>query len=152
MSGLFPWANIRKHKATVEIHTLLHLHGNISTFIRISEGKLHDVNVLDEITSEAGVFYVFDRGYLDFARLYRFTLSAAFFVTRTKHNVVTLLSPRGREHRVRSDQIMVLATIGSARAPGRTAAHQLRLRRNQPPPRVSPPPTLLPARFSMTGA
>src|ERR1022692_1899941 len=82
--ALFPWAKFRKHKAAVKMHTLLDLHGNIPTFIRISDGKLHDVNVLDDIAMEAGAFYVFDRGYLDFARLYRFTLSAAFFVTRTK--------------------------------------------------------------------
>ena len=116
---LFPWAKFRKHKAAVKMHTLLDLHGNIPTFIRISDGKLHDVNVLDEITIEAGAFYVFDRGYLDFARLYRFTLSAAFFVTRTKENVVL---QRRYSHSVdkstgvRSDQTVVLGTIGSAQA------------------------------------
>jgi hypothetical protein len=116
---LFPWAKFRKHKAAVKMHTLLDLHGNIPTFIRISDGKLHDVNVLDEITLEAGAFYVFDRGYLDFARLYRFTLSAAFFVTRTKENVVLqrrYSHPVDKSTGVRSDQTVVLATIGSAKA------------------------------------
>jgi len=117
--ALFPWAKFRKHKAAVKMHTLLDLHGNIPTFIRISDGKLHDVNVLDDIDFEAGAFYVFDRGYLDFARLYRFTLSAAFFVTRTKENVVL---QRRYSHSVdqgtgvRSDQTVVLATYGSAHA------------------------------------
>ena len=71
--ALFPWASFRKHKAAVKMHTLLDLHGNIPTFIRISNGKLHDVNVLDDIPIEAGAFYVIDRGYLDFGRLYRLT-------------------------------------------------------------------------------
>ena len=117
--SLFPWAKFRKHKAAVKMHTLLDLHGNIPTFIRISDGKLHDVNVLDDIAMEAGAFYVFDRGYLDFARLYRFTLSAAFFVTRTKENVVLqrrYSHPVDKSTGVRSDQTVVLTTSESARA------------------------------------
>src|ERR1035438_7879687 len=117
--ALFPWARFRKHKAAVKMHTLLDLHGNIPTFIRISDGKLHDVNVLDDIAMEAGAFYVFDRGYLDFARLYRFTLSAAFFVTRTKENVVLqrrYSHPVDKSTGVRSDQTVVLTTSESARA------------------------------------
>jgi transposase len=117
--ALFPWAKFRKHKAAVKMHTLLDLHGNIPTFIRISDGKLHDVNVLDDIVIEVGAFYVFDRGYLDFARLYRFTLSTAFFVTRTKENVVLqrrYSHPVDHSTGVRSDQTVVLATIESARA------------------------------------
>ena len=117
--ALFPWAKFRKHKAAVKMHTLLDLHGNIPTFIRISDGKLHDVNVLDDIVVEAGAFYVFDRGYLDFARLHRFTLSAAFFVTRTKENVLLqrrYSHPVDKSTGVRSDQTVVLATIDSARA------------------------------------
>src|ERR1039457_3758529 len=117
--SLFPWARFRKHKAAVKMHTLLDLHGNIPTFIRISDGKLHDVNVLDDIAMEAGAFYVFDRGYLDFARLYRFTLSAAFFVTRTKENVVLqrrYSHPVDKSTGVRSDQTVVLTTSESARA------------------------------------
>jgi transposase len=70
------------------MHTLLDLHGNIPTFIRITDGKVHDVNILDEILPEAGAFYVMDRGYVDFERLYVFVLSAAFFVVRTKSNVL----------------------------------------------------------------
>ena len=72
--SLFPWARFRKHKAAVKMHTLLDLHGNIPTFIRITDGKVHDVNILDEILPEAGAFYVMDRGYIDFERLYLFTL------------------------------------------------------------------------------
>ena len=66
---LFPWARFRKHKAAVKMHTLLNLHGNIATFISITDGKVHDVNILDEIMPEAGAFYVMDRGYVDFIRL-----------------------------------------------------------------------------------
>jgi len=115
--ALFPWARFRKRKAAVKMHTLLDLRGNIPTFIRISDGKLHDVNVLDDIPIEAGAFYVMDRGYLDFERLYRLTLSSAFFVTRTKENV--LLQRRyshlvDKNTGVRSDQTVILTTIGSA--------------------------------------
>ena len=115
--ALFPWAKFRKRKAAVKMHTLLDLHGNIPVFIRISDGKLHDVNVLDDIAIESGAFYVFDRGYLDFARLYRFTLAAAFFVTRTKENVV--LQRRysrsvDKSSGVRVDQTVVLGSYGSA--------------------------------------
>ena len=74
--SLFPWAKFRKYKAAVKMHTLLDLRGNIPTFIRITDGKVHDVNILDEILPEAGAFYVMDRGYVDFERLYIFTLSA----------------------------------------------------------------------------
>ena len=81
--SLFPWAKFRKHKAAVKMHTLLDLHGNIPTFIRITDGKVHDVNILDEIMPEAGAFYVMDRGYIDFERLFVFTLCSAFFVVRT---------------------------------------------------------------------
>jgi len=115
---LFPWAKFRKHKGAVKMHTLLDLRGSIPTFIRISDGKLHDVNVLDEICFEAGAFYVVDRGYLDFERLYRITLSAAFFVVRTKQNVVLqrrYSRPVDKSTGVRSDQTVVLATFESAK-------------------------------------
>src|SRR2546422_6283026 len=79
--SLFPWAKFRKTKGAVKLHTLLDLHGNIPTFIRISDGKMHDVNILAEILPEAGAFYGIDRGYLDFERLYVFTLCSSFFVT-----------------------------------------------------------------------
>ncbi|MGA2219255.1 MAG: IS4 family transposase [Terracidiphilus sp.] len=117
--SLFPWARFRKRKAAVKMHTLLDLHGNIPTFIRVSDGKVHDVNILDEIGIEAGAFYVMDRGYIDFKRLHAFTLSLAFFVVRAKENV---LLQRRYSHSVdksigvRSDQTVVLATIGSASA------------------------------------
>lgn len=84
--SLFPWAPFRKHKAAVKLHTLLDLRGNIPTFISISSGKKHEVNVLDELLFEPGAFYVMDKGYLDFGRLYRLTQQAAFFVIRAKAN------------------------------------------------------------------
>jgi len=84
--SVFPWATFRKTKAAIKLHTLLDLRGNIPTFIHISDGKLHDVNVLDVLPLEAGAFYIMDRGYLDFGRLYSFTHAAAFFVTRSKSN------------------------------------------------------------------
>jgi hypothetical protein len=117
--SLFPWARFRKHKAAVKMHTLLDLHGNIPTFISITDGKVHDVNILDEILPEAGAFYVMDRGYVDFERLYEFTLSSAFFVVRTKSNV---LLQRRYSHAVdkttgvRSDHTVILTAIGSAKA------------------------------------
>jgi hypothetical protein len=115
--SLFPWAKFRKHKAAVKMHTLLDLHGNIPTFISITDGKVHDVNILDEIMPEAGAFYVMDRGYVDFERLYVFTLSAAFFVVRTKSNVILqrrYSHPVERTTGVRSDHTVILTTIGSA--------------------------------------
>ena len=84
---LFPWAPFRSTKAAIKLHTLLDLRGNIPSFIHISDGKLHDVNVLDLLIPEAGAFYVMDRGYLDFARLYRLHQSGGFFVTRAKRNM-----------------------------------------------------------------
>jgi hypothetical protein len=84
--SLFPWAKFRATKAAVKLHTLLDLRGAIPSFIHISDGKLHDVNVLDVLIAEPGAFYVMDRGYLDFERLYRFHQSSSFFVTRAKSN------------------------------------------------------------------
>jgi hypothetical protein len=84
--SLFPWASFRKHKAAVKMHTLLDLRGNIPSFIEITKGTLHDVNILDILVPEAGSFYIMDRGYLDFERLYVLTQLLAFFVTRTKKN------------------------------------------------------------------
>lgn len=81
---LFPWAKFKRVQNAVKLHTLLDLRGNIPTFIRITPAQLHDVNILDQITPEAGAFYVMDRGYLDFERLYRWTLGGAFFVTRAR--------------------------------------------------------------------
>jgi hypothetical protein len=83
---LFPWAAFRTTKAAVKLHTLLDLRGSIPTFVHISDGKLHDVNVLDLLIVEPGAFYLMDRGYLDFERLYRLHQAKAFFVTRAKSN------------------------------------------------------------------
>ena len=84
---LFPWAPFRSTKAAIKLHTLIDLRGNIPTFIHISDGKLHDVNVLDQLLPEPGAFYVMDRGYLDFERLHRLHRTGAFFVTRAKSNL-----------------------------------------------------------------
>jgi hypothetical protein len=84
--SLFPWARFRKTKGAVKLHTLLNLRGNIPEFIHISDGKLHDVNVLDIMIPEAGSIYVMDRGYVDFKRLYALHQATAFFVTRAKRN------------------------------------------------------------------
>ncbi len=117
--SLFPWAKFRQHKGAVKMHTLLDLHGNIPTFIRITDGKVHDVNILDEIVPEAGAFYVMDRGYIDFERLYLFTLSSAFFVVRTKHNVVLqrrYSRPVDKSLGLRSDHTVILTAIESVKA------------------------------------
>jgi hypothetical protein len=117
--SLFPWAKFRQHKGAVKMHTLLDLRGNIPTFIGITDGKVSDVTMLDEILPEAGAFYVMDRGYVDFGRLYVFTLSAAFFVTRTKKNV---LLQRRYSHEVdkstgvHSDHTVVLTATQSFKA------------------------------------
>lgn len=116
--SLFPWARFRRHKAAVKMHTLLDLHGSIPTFIRITEGKTHDVNVLDEFIPEAGSFYVMDRGYIDFERLFRFTLCSAFFVVRSKENILLqrrYSHPVDRGSGVRSDQTVILTAIESAK-------------------------------------
>ncbi len=115
--SLFPWAKFRKHKAAVKMHTLLDLHGNIPTFIRITDGKVHDVNILDEIMPEAGAFYVMDRGYIDFERLFVFTLCSAFFVVRTKENVLLqrrYSHPVDKTTGVRSDHTVILTSFESA--------------------------------------
>ncbi len=85
--SVFPWAPFRSTKAAIKLHTLIDLRGNIPTFIQISDGKLHDVNVLDDLLPEPGAFYVMDRGYLDFERLHRWHLAGAYFVTRAKSNL-----------------------------------------------------------------
>lgn len=85
--SLFPWARFRKHKAAVKLHTLIDLRGSIPCFVHITDGKVHDVNALDHLILEAGAFYMMDRGYIDFSRLYVITQSLAFFVTRAKRNM-----------------------------------------------------------------
>src|SRR6267154_1293911 len=117
--SLFPWAKFRKSKGAIKMHTLLDLHGNIPTFIGITDGTVHDVNILDEIFPEAGAFYVLDRAYVDFERLYLFTLSAAFFVVRTKSNLLLqrrYSHPVDKTTGVRSDQTVILTAINSVKA------------------------------------
>jgi hypothetical protein len=124
--ALFPWARFRSTKAAVKLHTLLDVRGPIPTMIAISEGKMADVRILDELIPEPGAFYVMDRAYVDFERLYRFTLALAFFVTRTKTGVqLNRLEsrPGDRTTGVRSDHIVWLAT------PQSVAHYPERLRR-----------------------
>ena len=117
--SLFPWARFQRTKSAVKLHTLLDLRGSIPTFIRITNGKTHDVNVLDELAPEAGSFYVMDRGYLDFARLYLFVRCSAFYVVRSKKNVQLnrrYSHPAAIADGVLSDHTVVLRTRDSARA------------------------------------
>jgi Transposase DDE domain/Domain of unknown function (DUF4372) len=114
--SMFPWARFRHSKGAVKMHTLLDVRGSIPTFIEVSDGKVHDVNILDEIVPEAGSFYVMDRGYLDFERLHAFHTSGAFFVIRSKSGIVV----KRRYSRavdlstgLRSDQTVVLASGAS---------------------------------------
>jgi hypothetical protein len=107
--SVFPWAPFRSTKAAIKLHTLLDLRGNIPTFLHISDGKLHDVNVLDLLLPEPGAFYVMDRGYLDFERLHRLHDAGSFFVTRAKSN---LQAQRRYSHPVdRSTGLMCDQTI-----------------------------------------
>jgi hypothetical protein len=85
--SVFPWAPFRSTKAAVKLHTLLDLRGNIPTFIHISDGKMHEVNILDQLVPEPGAFYIMDRGFLDFERLFRFQQAGSFFVIRGKSNL-----------------------------------------------------------------
>lgn len=115
---LFPWARFRRAKAAVKLHTLLDLRGSIPVFISISDGKMADVRILDDLVLEAGAFYVMDRGYLDFQRLYRFVLASAFYVTRSKTNLkFNRLESRLVEEKtgIRSDQIVGLRNPSSLR-------------------------------------
>jgi len=112
--SVFPWAHFRSTKAAVKMHTLLDLRGCIPSFIHISEGKLHDVNVLDLLLPEPGAIYVMDRGYLDFARLYLLHQAGAFFVTRAKSNIDArrlYSAPSDRANGIICDQTIVLAGI-----------------------------------------
>ena len=109
--SLFDWAPFRSTKAAVKLHTLLDLRGSIPTFIHISDGKLHDVNVLDILPVEAGAFYVMDRGYLDFARLHAMHRAGAFFVTRAKRGMDArrvYSAPTQRDAGVICDQRLML--------------------------------------------
>jgi len=109
--NLFPWAKFRKTKAAIKLHTLLDLHCHVPTFIHISDGKMHDINILEKIPIEAGAYYLMDRGYVDFRRLYKITEGRAFFVTRTKSNLDfrrIQSTPIDKSSGLRSDQKIVL--------------------------------------------
>jgi hypothetical protein len=115
--SVFPWAQFRRTKGAIKLHTLLDLRGNIPTFIHISDGKEHEVNILDDLTAEAGAFYVMDRGYLDFFRLYRLTKACAFFVIRAKKNLACqriYSNPVDRSTGLICDQSVVLTGPNSA--------------------------------------
>jgi len=114
--SLFPWATFRKRKGAVKLHTLLDVRANIPTVVIITPGSVHDVNILDELVFEAGAIYIMDRGYVDFARLYRIQESSAFFVTRAKSNFQCqrLYSrPVDKSTGLQCDQTVVLTGIHS---------------------------------------
>lgn len=111
--SMFPWAQFRKAKGAIKLHTLLDLRGNIPTFIHISDGKEHEVNILDDLIAEAGAFYIMDRGYLDFFRLYRLTRACTFFIIRAKKNLVcqrVYSNPVDRSTNLICDQTIVLTS------------------------------------------
>ena len=115
--SVFPWALFRSTKSAVKLHTLLDLRGNIPTFIHISDGKLHDVNVLDLLLPEPGAFYIMDRGYVDFKRLFSLNLAGAFFVIRAKSNTQykrRYSHPIDKSGGVHCDQTIVLTGVNSA--------------------------------------
>jgi hypothetical protein len=115
--AVFPWAHFRQTKAAVKLHTLLDLRGNIPSFIHISDGKLHDVNVLDILMPEPGAFYVMDRGYLDFSRLYQLAQACAYFVIRAKSNLQcrrVYSHPVDKSSGLRCDQTIVLTGFYTA--------------------------------------
>ena len=117
--SLFPWAKFRAHKGAVKLHTLLDLRGSIPSLVIITHGKVHDVNILDQLTFEPGAFYIIDRGYLDFDRLYTVHQASAFFVTRTKSNFRfrrLYSQPVDKSAGVQSDQIIVLEGFYSHKA------------------------------------
>jgi hypothetical protein len=117
--SLFPWAKFRAHKAAVKMHTLLDLRGSIPSLVIITSGKVHDVNILDQLIFEPGAFYIIDRGYLDFDRLYAIHQALAFFITRAKSNFRfrRLYSrPVDKFTGVQSDQIVILEGFYSRKA------------------------------------
>jgi hypothetical protein len=115
--ALFPWARFRRRKGAVKLHTLIDLRGNIPCFIRISNGKMHDVRALDDVPLEPGAFYMMDRGYVDFARLHVFTQRSAFFVIRSKRNMDYSRQPYqavDKSTGLRSDQKITLQGVKTA--------------------------------------
>jgi hypothetical protein len=116
--SLFPWAQFRKQKGAVKLHTLLDLRGNLPSYIQITHGKMHDVNILDELVPEPGAYYIMDRGYVDFGRLYVLTQFRAFFITRAKTNMQfrRLYShPVDKTLGLRCDQTIVLTGFYAAK-------------------------------------
>ncbi len=116
--SLFPWARFRKTKGAIKLHTLLNLRGSIPEFIHISDGKLHDVNVLDILIVQPGSFYLMDRGYLDFARLYMIQQASAFFVTRSKRNFQfkrRYSHPVDKSTGLRCDQTIITTGVNTAK-------------------------------------
>jgi hypothetical protein len=117
--SLFPWAKFRAHKGAVKLHTLLDLRGSIPSLVIITHGKVHDVNILDQLVFEPGAFYIIDRGYLDFGRLYAIHQASAFFVTRTKSNFRfrrLYSQPVDKSTGVQCDQIIILEGFYSHKA------------------------------------
>ena len=115
--SLFPWARFRKTKGAIKLHALLDLRGDIPSFIEITDGKVHDVNILDELIPEPGSFYIMDRAYVDFFRLYILTQYLAFFVIRAKTNLQfrrVYSHPIDKSTGLRCDQTIVLTGINSA--------------------------------------
>jgi IS4 transposase len=119
---LFPWAQFRRTKAAVKMHTLMDLRGSIPCFIRLTDGKTHDVNILDDIPLEAGAFYIMDRAYVDFQRLWSLHQEGAFFVTRAKTNLSFSVRERRKVDKssgLRCDQTIKLnGAISSQKYPG----------------------------------
>ena len=116
--SLFPWARFRKTKGAIKLHTLLNLRGSIPEFIHISDGKLHDVNILDILIAQPGSFYLMDRGYVDFARLYTMHQASAFFVTRSKRRFQfkrRYSRPVDKSIGLRCDQIIILTGANTAK-------------------------------------
>jgi len=116
--SLFPWARFRHTKGAIKLHTLLNLRGNIPEFIHISDGKLHDVNILDILIPQPGSFYLMDRGYVDFARLYTLQQASAFFVTRCKRNFQfkrRYSHPVDKSTGLRSDQTIITTGVDTAK-------------------------------------
>ena len=117
--SLFPWAEFRKTKAAVKMHTLIDLRGSIPTFVAVTTGKVHDVRMLDEMPVSEDAIYTMDRGYVDFARLYAIHKQGAFFVIRAKENLKfkrLYSSPKDKEAGIKADQVIALATQKSQKA------------------------------------
>jgi hypothetical protein len=115
--SLFPWGQFRRRKSAVKLHTLLDVRGSIPTNVYVTGGQVHDVNLLDQLLLEAGAFYLVDRGYVDFARLYTFTQACAFFITRAKKNMQFYRRnsrPVERSAGLRSDQTILLTGVRTA--------------------------------------